>query len=271
MLWEQELTVFIKTGSELNLISEPAVITSGLATHPLLRPTRIQLALDNGSANSLILCQFTCATFMDTSSTFHFPNVLLKVCPVLGNYDLILGTPFLSCFNLFVSIAGQSLKCNATGFSLFDYRLPTPNSESVMECAVIAPGPQENLRALADCILGDYANLFPIDIPAVEDDLDTTVDFTDGSFPGKMQDANFKVRHKIFLMDHNAIINERQYPYPQKHLVAWRTLLDQHIASGRIRRLLSQYASPSMIIPKKGLDSVALLGVRLLDIEQVYC
>ena len=104
---------------------------------------------------------------------------------------------------------------------------------------------------MADCILKDYANLFPIDIPAVDEESDPAINFPNGSFPGKMQGANSKVRHRIVLTDPDAIINERQYPYPQKHLVAWRTLFDQHIAARRIWRLSSQYASPSMIIPKR--------------------
>jgi hypothetical protein len=41
------------------------------------------------------------------------------------------------------------------------------------------------------------------------------------------------------------------YPYPQKYLQAWGQLLNQHRAAGRICCSTSQYASPSMIIPKK--------------------
>jgi hypothetical protein len=52
------------------------------------------------------------------------------------------------------------------------------------------------------------------------------------------------------------VFNEKQYPYPQKHLVAWRTLLDQHIEAGCLWRSTSQYVSPSLIIPKK--DPTAL-------------
>lgn len=73
----------------------------------------------------------------------------------------------------------------------------------------------------------------------------------DGSVPPQMQKEGARVRHKIVLTDPNSIINERQYGYPRRYLKAWRTLLDQLIAAGRIRKLLSQYMSLSMIFPKR--------------------
>lgn len=52
------------------------------------------------------------------------------------------------------------------------------------------------------------------------------------------------------------MINERQYPYPQKYMVAWRKLIDQHCLAGRILQSKSPYASPSLIIPKKNHDAL---------------
>ena len=71
-----------------------------------------------------------------------------------------------------------------------------------------------------------------------------------------MQLEKSKIQHKIILTNPNTVINEKQYPYPQKHLVAWRTLLDQHVDTGQLCRSHSQYASPSLIIPKR--DPTAL-------------
>ncbi|PLW25391.1 hypothetical protein PCANC_27354 [Puccinia coronata f. sp. avenae] len=105
-------------------------------------------------------------------------------------------------------------------------------------------------------VLANFADLFPIDIPAVPPKAEGLGHIGDATFPEKMQDMASRVRHKIVLTDPDAVINEQQYPYPQKHLIAWWTLLDQHITAGRIRRSTSQYASPSMIIPKK--DPAAL-------------
>ena len=40
------------------------------------------------------------------------------------------------------------------------------------------------------------------------------------------------------------------YTCPKKYKDAWRQLLDQHLAVGRIRELLSEFCSPSFLIPK---------------------
>jgi hypothetical protein len=109
---------------------------------------------------------------------------------------------------------------------------------------------------VAKCILKDFEDLFPGDIPAVSDEAETEGRFVDGTFPNKLQNMDSCVRHKIILTNPDAMINERQYSYPQKHLTSWRMLLDQHVDAGHLRRSSSQHASPSMIIPKK--DSLAL-------------
>jgi hypothetical protein len=91
------------------------------------------------------------------------------------------------------------------------------------------------LEERASAILRNYTDLFPIDIPAVSDDAESLGLFTNGSFPEKIQHVSSKIRHKIILTDPNAVINERQYPYPGKHLIAWRQLLNQHVAAGHIQ------------------------------------
>jgi hypothetical protein len=95
-----------------------------------------------------------------------------------------------------------------------------------------------------------------VDIPAFSDKAEAAGLFTDGSFPQKIQNESLRVRQKIFLTNPDAVFNKKQYPYPQKHFFAWRTLLDQHVDAGQLCRSTSQYASPSLIIPKK--DPTAL-------------
>jgi hypothetical protein len=46
------------------------------------------------------------------------------------------------------------------------------------------------------------------------------------------------------------IIQTRSYDCPQRFRAAWKTLLDQHIAAGRLRPSESAHASPAFIIPK---------------------
>jgi hypothetical protein len=82
----------------------------------------------------------------------------------------------------------------------------------------------EELIPLAELerkILADFAYLFPTDIPAVLTDAGTLEHLSDSPFPEKMQDKASRIRHKIVLTDPDTVINEQQYPYPQKHLVVW--------------------------------------------------
>lgn len=76
-----------------------------------------------------------------------------------------------------------------------------------------------------------FVDLFPDDIPHI-DQLPTNV------------------YHRFRLKDPNALIARRQYDCPKKYRDAWKTLLNQHLAAGRIRASSSPYASPSFLIPK---------------------
>jgi hypothetical protein len=189
----------------------------------------------------------------------EFPRVPLTLGPITGCYDLILGTPFLSQFHLFVSISLQCLNCDKSGRALFDYRQPNAMQSSLVAIPEVPENFEKRVpieERVGAAILQEYRDLFPADIPAVDTEEDSVGQLTSWVLPKSLQNPALRVRHKIVLMDPDAVINKRQYPYPQKYLVAWRTLLDRHIDAGRIRRLSSQYVSPSMIIPKK--DPTAL-------------
>ncbi|PLW37026.1 hypothetical protein PCASD_16356 [Puccinia coronata f. sp. avenae] len=252
---DSNLRGLVDTGSEINLISETAARKLPLDIQHSTCPTRITLALDNKATQPLVLDRFITATLTDPLSELKFPDVHLKIGPIVGEYDMILGTPFLSQFHLSVSVSSQSIICNESARSIFDYRC-THHNEPKRESTREQPEDGKLPMTLESQILKEFEDLFPVDIPAVSSEAEVLSQSKDATFPDKMQDAASKIRHRIVLTDPDAIINERQYPYPQKHLVAWRTLLDQHIEAGRIRRSTSQYASPSMIIPKK--DPTAL-------------
>ncbi len=77
----------------------------------------------------------------------------------------------------------------------------------------------------------EFADLFPDDIPHI--DLLPT-----------------DVYHRFVLKDANMTIARRQYDCPKKYREAWKSLLQQHLAAGRIRESDSPYASPAFLIPK---------------------
>jgi hypothetical protein len=111
----------VTTGSQINLISEQIAKQVGLEIHPLLCPKTIQLVMDNQATQPLILQDFALATLSNPLSDLTFPGVTLDVGPIVGKYNIILGTLFLSQFRLSVSISLQSLKCDKTGRFMFDY------------------------------------------------------------------------------------------------------------------------------------------------------
>ncbi|KAG2047333.1 hypothetical protein BDR06DRAFT_1013955 [Suillus hirtellus] len=59
------------------------------------------------------------------------------------------------------------------------------------------------------------------------------------------------------LKDANKVVQLQSYDCPKKYRAAWKTLLDSHIESRRLRHLDSEWSSPSFIIPKP--DPMVLL------------
>jgi hypothetical protein len=55
---------------------------------------------------------------------------------------------------------------------------------------------------------------------------------------------------EIHLKDPSLSVKSRTYPCPRKFRESWHTLLEQHLAAGRIRPSSSSHASPAFIIPK---------------------
>ncbi len=77
----------------------------------------------------------------------------------------------------------------------------------------------------------EFADLFPDDIPHID------------RLPND-------VYHRFVLKDPNLVIARRQYDCPKKYREVWKSLLDQHLAAGRLRESSSPYASPAFLIPK---------------------
>jgi hypothetical protein len=111
----------IDTGAEINLVSEEARRWVDLPKLPLAKPLPISLALQEGKPTPISLSDKTKATLYNPPSGLEFEKVTLKVGPVVGPYDAILGAPFLSCFLLSISLSQQSIQCDKTGQIIFDY------------------------------------------------------------------------------------------------------------------------------------------------------
>jgi hypothetical protein len=249
----------VDTWAEINLMTESAARRANLPLLKSERPTLVNLALTNNDSPPILLRLATTADLADPISKLKFEKVPFKLGPIMGQYDMILGAPFLSSFSLSVSLSNKNLRCDSAGRIISDYRFPATKKEIKNEITTTTKTSEKKDYPCEQAekeFLQEFHDLFPNDIPAVSDEAEEQGLFADGSFPEKLQDVNSKIRHKIILKDPDVVFNERQYPYPQKYLTAWRTLYNQHLVAGRIRRSTSQYASPSFVIPKK--DTAAL-------------
>ncbi|OAV84803.1 hypothetical protein PTTG_31046, partial [Puccinia triticina 1-1 BBBD Race 1] len=170
----------------------------------MARPSSIRLALGDGSAMPLTIRHFVVATLRVTRPTLIFEDTSLRVGPVLGDFDLILGTPFLHRHGLSVSVEQQAMECSRLNVLIPDYRVDPGQFQSI--AAVNAPS-EANQYPCAESerlILKEFADLFPEDIPAVDEDVDDSDQSKGSSFPNKLQDAASRTRHKIVLTDPNA-------------------------------------------------------------------
>jgi hypothetical protein len=79
--------------------------------------------------------QLTQAKFTNTGFQLQFDNVKLSLGPIAGNYDMILGIPFLSLFNLSVSISQHSVVCVNSGHCVVDYRAEDAMTTKSVYCS----------------------------------------------------------------------------------------------------------------------------------------
>lgn len=100
----------------------------------------------------------------------------------------------------------------------------------------------EDLHRRDSAIKKEYTDRFLVNIPHTE----TLPD--DVLFCIKLKDADKTVR-------------SRSYDCPQKYCAAWKILLDQHIAAGRLRPSSSAHVSPAfMYYSKSGPNCFTSLG-----------
>ncbi|SGY43860.1 BQ5605_C001g00071 [Microbotryum silenes-dioicae] len=95
---------------------------------------------------------------------------------------------------------------------------------------------ESQLRALEVAFRKEFSDRFPADIPPVSQ-------------------YESKVRHRIALKPGMKTPRQPTYGTPMRWRAAWRRLLDEHLAAGRLRPSSSEYSSPAFIIPKKGMDT----------------
>lgn len=251
------IRALIDCAAETNLMSERINKQARIPRRPLVAPVEAKMAIEGDEGKAFFFKEFCFANVAAHDPALRFGSTFFKLAPLGNSFDVILGTPFLEKFHLDVSLHDRTVTHVPTQTVLREENAMKLNGKAVDEAMIACV--IENLKQVTESrelsereekMLERFSDLFPDELPAVEEEDEEDFIAPEG------QNESSKVRHKIVLTDPNVIINEKQYAYPTKYLTSWKKLIDQHLAAGRIRRSKSQYASPSMIIPKK--DPVAL-------------
>lgn len=117
-------------------------------------------------------------------------------------------------------------------------KLPRLSRKRVRKPSVLA-AVREHIEILgAQVKLSDHGDKIKADFPRLFDELPHG------------RDLPTDIYCRIKLKSAEQTIKTRSYSSPRKYRDAWRTLIDQHLESGRIRPSSSQHVSPAFLIPK---------------------
>ncbi|KAI0336960.1 hypothetical protein BDW22DRAFT_1473408 [Trametopsis cervina] len=244
---ESPTRMLIDCGSSTVLIRAELASTLGLKMRKLPTPLPLTGAW---SSNGITATEFVRLRVASPCLSWTSVAVRAIVVPSLCA-PIILGQPFLSANHLVLDCNSRTCVDKRSHFDLLN---PTPAILRAPQPDVVPPRQQiefmisavrdraERLALIKRLELEEhkvrllYEDIFPEDIPHL------------GELPTN-------VYHRFKLKDPNLTFARRQYDCPKKYRQAWKSLLDQHLAAGRMRPSDSPYASPSFLIPKKDADA----------------
>ena len=256
----------IDCGSFLVLIHPNLVSRLELPVLSLLKPEQVSLALKD-SESRLVTTVPTYSLINPSTLDNRWTSRTCKavICPSLC-CDLVLGLPFLSHNRIVVDVYSRTAVAMDSNVNILDpcndLRTETsvksdPQTLSLKAfhgicalfpdiCPPLSDSRVDPIRevktkirsvAAADELLSlhtefmkEYAHLFkPVPhTSALPSDVYCTIELVD---PSKKMTC-------------------RTYTCPRKFREAWKTVIDQHLANGKIRPSCSSFASPSFVIPK---------------------
>ena len=268
------VTALIDTGSPSVLIDEDLVAKLGLRRRRLPTPLRAKLAMGD---EGVVLTEWVKLRAVSEDQQWTARVVRAIVAPRLA-YPVILGGPFLKSNRIVIDHEFDRVTTKDGTYQLLPLlpgvlKVPAVVDEPVVEMPTVRPADvllelEERTRDRKDRLDKEsttktsYAHLAKalddrLYILAVWDDLgrheqEIRTEFED-RFPDDIPHVTRlpeDVYHRFRLKDPEKVIKCRSYACPKKYRDAWRQLLDQHLAAGRIRESSSEYCSPSFLIPK---------------------
>ena len=267
------ITTLTDNGSHSVLIDERLVARLGLRRRRLPSPQRVRLAMGEEEVEFSEWVKLR-ASSIDGQWTAHVVRAI--VAPGLV-YPVILGGPFLISNKIVIDHEFGRVTAKDPAYELLPAKAM---AAAVKQLTTLPPkqeisGPEDVLQELENRTKETRKQLDErsttessfqhfektlknrISILAVWDELakyeaEVREEFKD-RFPNDIPHVTRlpdDVFHRFRLKDPEKIIKCCSYACPKKYRDAWKQLLDQHLAAGRIRESSSEYCSPSFLIPK---------------------
>ncbi|KAF8228172.1 hypothetical protein L208DRAFT_1292714 [Tricholoma matsutake] len=251
--------------------SSPVLISSQLAeilcltAKPLFKPFAVSGAFTKTSNAStpLILTQYCRLSIQSPDALWHAHVINAIICPELHTY-LILGLDFLLKNKIVVDTELRTVIAKETGYDLLNPPNPKLHQHTITRSPSqsFTTGPPDIIATIKAQIaqLAGEATLQKLD----KQMKDSFVDRFPSDTP-HVKDLPCNVYHHIQLLPGAPVSVSCPYGCPWKYQTGWKTLIDQHVAAGRIRPSSSPYASPSFIIPKADPTEVFVLPHVFLE------
>ncbi|SCV70642.1 BQ2448_3404 [Microbotryum intermedium] len=240
------LQALVDMGASASFIADKEVDKLRLTRRKLQVPTSVSVAIQNHKVLHPVT-EFVCVPLCTSNGRWSTHHVVLKIAPLMS-LRVVLGCPFLKRHNILVDckqhqVLAPDPSLSGERIDLMDEPEKEKWSEGAVRASIRAclahlkeqQAEESRLRALESAFRKEFSDRFPADIPPV-------------------LQYKLKVRHHIALKPGMKTPRQPTYGTPMRWCTAWRRLLDQHLAAGRLCLSLSEYSLPAFIIPKKGMD-----------------
>ncbi|GAA6026234.1 hypothetical protein JCM8202_000461 [Rhodotorula sphaerocarpa] len=247
------------SGSHVSLISDEFVKELGLRAFPLAHPVACRMAFSQrGPVHSIKL--FVRIRLRLENGSWSAGETSLLVAPLERPLDVILGCNFLrrhrisvvmypeprllrhqqpplEPHDLYADVQGPMTQAEALAEMDDDGRdaLLGQAMETLIARVEASTDKEREMVERSRRLMDEFADVFPDVLPALTEDYLSRI----------------ATRHRIRLQDPSRRQNQRGFNVPRKWRERWKAMLEEHLASGRLRPSSSPYASAAFVIPKK--------------------
>lgn len=248
---ESRIRALLDPDNRANIIALETADHLSLTQVPLDTPIPYKCSLRGVdttlSITSSVTMYLSAPGFEYTSKRF-----VALVLPEVGilSAQLILGAPFIQDNKIVIDDSRGTATVSECGTEII----------SAAKIRVGAPATQKKLPKLRGKVVTPKSTLAVvrerIEVLGAQQELIDRGNKVKADFPRLFdelphgEDLPKDVYCRIKLKSAEQTIKTRSYSSPRKYRDAWRTLIDQHLSSGRIRPSSSQHVSPAFLIPK---------------------